>query len=55
MAKTVCSWDILIPFIRDAFMGFGVPGSDAEICTDVLLASDRRGIESHGVNRFKPI
>ena len=55
MAKTVCSWDILIPFIRDAFMGFGVPKSDAEICTDVLLASDRRDIESHGVNRFKPI
>ena len=25
------------------------------ICSDVLLESDRRGIESHGVNRFKPI
>ena len=33
----------------------GVPRKDAEICTDVLLASDKRGIESHGVNRFKPI
>ena len=55
MAKTVCSWETLIPFITDAFVGYGVPRSDAEICTDVLLASDRRGIESHGVNRFKPI
>ena len=33
----------------------GVPREDAEICTDVLLESDRRGIESHGCNRFKPI
>jgi len=28
---------------------------DAYICADVLMESDRRGIESHGVNRFKPI
>jgi LDH2 family malate/lactate/ureidoglycolate dehydrogenase len=25
------------------------------MCTDVLLESDKRGIESHGCNRFKPI
>ncbi|MGI6716307.1 MAG: Ldh family oxidoreductase [Eubacteriales bacterium] len=55
MAKVVCSWDILIPFVTDAFVGVGVPRADAEICADVLLESDRRGIESHGVNRFKPI
>ncbi len=55
MSKVTCSWDILIPFITDAFAGAGVPREDAEICADVLLESDRRGIESHGVNRFKPI
>ena len=27
----------------------------ARLCADVLLESDRRGIESHGCNRFKPI
>jgi LDH2 family malate/lactate/ureidoglycolate dehydrogenase len=32
-----------------------VPKTDAEICTDVLLEAERRGIESHGCNRFKPI
>ena len=37
------------------FQRYGVPEEDARICTDVLLESDRRGIESHGVNRFKPI
>ena len=39
----------------DVFKGYGVPQEDAEICTDVLMESDRRGIESHGCNRFKPI
>ena len=42
-------------FICDAFIGYGVPEEDAKICTDVVVESDRRGIESHGVNRFKPI
>jgi LDH2 family malate/lactate/ureidoglycolate dehydrogenase len=42
-------------FLIDAFKGYGVPEADAAICADVLLESDRRGIESHGCNRFKPI
>jgi LDH2 family malate/lactate/ureidoglycolate dehydrogenase len=42
-------------FLIDAFKGYGVPEEDARICADVLLESDRRGIESHGCNRFKPI
>lgn len=48
-------WDQMNSFIIDAFKGYGVPQEDAEICADVLLESDRRGIESHGCNRFKPI
>lgn len=48
-------WPELEAFIGAAFRGYGVPEEDAAICTDVLLESDRRGIESHGVNRFKPI
>jgi len=53
--KDIVSWDLIVPFVEDAFVGVGVPREDAEICADVLLESDRRGIESHGVNRFKPI
>ncbi len=48
-------WDLMRDFMTDAFVGYGVPRDDAEICTDVLLEADRRGIESHGCNRFKPI
>jgi len=49
------SWDLMNDFLVDAFVGYGVPREDAAICADVLLESDRRGIESHGCNRFKPI
>ena len=49
------SWDKMNNFLIDAFAGYGVPREDAAICADVLLESDRRGIESHGCNRFKPI
>lgn len=48
-------WNIIESFIVDAFQAAGVPADDARICADVLMESDRRGIESHGVNRFKPI
>jgi L-2-hydroxycarboxylate dehydrogenase (NAD+) len=51
----IVPWDVITPFIVDAFNAMGVPRDEAEICADVLLESDRRGIESHGVNRFKPI
>lgn len=49
------SWDLVHDFMVDVFVKYGVPEEDARICTDVLLESDRRGIESHGCNRFKPI
>lgn len=56
MAKTnIVDWKTITNFVIDAFVGYGIPREDAEICADVLLESDKRGIESHGVNRFKPI
>ena len=48
-------WDLMNDFMVDVFKAYGVPEEDAKICADVLLESDRRGIESHGCNRFKPI
>ena len=48
-------WTLMENFIRDAFMAYGTPRADAEICADVILESDRRGITSHGCNRLKPI
>ena len=54
MAQIV-DWKTITDFVTEAFIKYGVPEEDAKICTDVLLESDRRGIESHGCNRFKPI
>ncbi len=55
MAKMVCDWKTLHDFMVDAFKGVGVPEEDCEIVVDIILESDRRGIESHGCNRFKPV
>ncbi|MCH5198407.1 MAG: Ldh family oxidoreductase [Oscillospiraceae bacterium] len=55
MPKITLDWKTTHDFMVDAFKGVGVPADDAEIVVDVLLESDRRGIESHGCNRFKPI
>ena len=55
MPKVVCDWKTLHDFMSDAFRAVGVPDDDCEIVVDVILESDRRGIESHGCNRFKPI
>ena len=56
MSKTnIVDWKTITNFVIDSFVGYGVPREDAEICADVLLESDKRGIESHGCNRFKPV
>jgi len=48
-------FDVLERFMTDAFEAIGIPREDAEVCADVLITSDKRGIDSHGIGRFKPI
>jgi LDH2 family malate/lactate/ureidoglycolate dehydrogenase len=45
--------ETLNKFMTDVLLGVGVSLEDAEVCTDVILASDLRGIESHGIGRLK--
>lgn len=45
--------ETLRSFMQDVLLALGVPPEDAETCTDVILASDLRGIESHGIGRLK--
>ncbi|HSW35335.1 MAG TPA: Ldh family oxidoreductase [Candidatus Limnocylindrales bacterium] len=42
-------------FMVDVFKGMGVPEDEAKICADVLIESDKRGIDSHGIGRLKTI
>ncbi|HPJ35529.1 MAG TPA: Ldh family oxidoreductase, partial [Spirochaetota bacterium] len=48
-------FDLVRDFMRDVFIKIGVPEKDAEVSADVLIESDKRGIDSHGLNRMKPI
>ena len=48
-------FDSLENFMVDVFKGIGVPEEDAQICADVLITADKRGIDSHGIGRLKPI
>ncbi len=46
MAKTnIVDWKTITDFVVDAFVGYRIPKEDAEICADVLLESDKSGIE----------
>jgi L-2-hydroxycarboxylate dehydrogenase (NAD+) len=44
----------LIRFVSRSFEKLGVPATDAEIAANVLVASDLRGVDTHGVIRFNP-
>src|SRR6266576_675134 len=44
----------LVHFVQAAFEKLGVPGTDAQIAADALVAADLRGVDTHGVIRFNP-
>ena len=41
MPKMILDWKTTHDFMKDAFIGVGVPADDAEIVVDVLLESDK--------------
>ncbi len=46
------SYEKLTDFTRQVFLHMGCPPADADLATEVLLAADLRGIDSHGVARL---
>jgi len=40
-------------FMRDVFIGLGIKKEDADIIANVLITSDLRGIDTHGIQRCK--
>lgn len=48
-------FDYLENFMIDTFIAVGVPEREAKISADVLIEADKRGIDSHGIGRLKPI
>jgi LDH2 family malate/lactate/ureidoglycolate dehydrogenase len=49
------AFDEVEAFMKDGFVAIGVPPAEAAVCANVLIAADKRGVDSHGVGRFKPI
>lgn len=52
MAHMYFQIDLLERFCNDAFCKFGFTPDEAQVVTDVLLLSDKYGIESHGMQRL---
>jgi len=50
---TYKSVQFLQNFIKIAFQKSGVLEQDAIICADILITSDKRGIQSHGIGRLR--
>lgn len=48
-------FNTLEQFIKDCLSKAGVPQGDAAIIAEVLIEADKLGIDSHGINRLKPI
>ncbi len=49
------SFEDLKNYMQAVLVATGVPETDAAICVDVLIESDKRGIDSHGISRLMPI
>ncbi|MGA1872646.1 MAG: Ldh family oxidoreductase [Thermoplasmatota archaeon] len=47
-------FQVLEDFMTEVLVRIGAPMEDARICSKVVADADRRGIHSHGINRFKP-
>ena len=41
--------------MKDVFVTYGCSEEQAEVCSEVLIEADKRGIDSHGLGRLKPI
>jgi len=52
MKRVYVDVSTITSFIKQTFIKVGVPEDDADIVADVLISSDLRGIESHGIGRL---
>ena len=53
--KVIVDFAYMKKFMKDVFLSYGVTEERAEVCSDVLIEADKRGIDSHGLGRLKPI
>ena len=51
----IIDFNYMKAFMKEVFISYGVSPERAETCSDVLIEADKRGIDSHGLGRLKPI
>jgi len=51
----IVDFDYMKQFMKDVFLSYGCTEDQAEISSEVLIEADKRGIDSHGLGRLKPI
>lgn len=51
----IVDFEYMKQFMKDVFISYGCTEEQAEISSDVLIEADKRGIDSHGLGRLKPI
>ncbi len=51
----IVDFNYMKQFMKDVFLTYGCTEEQAEISSDVLIEADKRGIDSHGLGRLKPI
>jgi LDH2 family malate/lactate/ureidoglycolate dehydrogenase len=54
-ADCIIDFGYMKQFMKDVFIAYGVTPDRAETCSEILIEADRRGIDSHGLGRLKPI
>jgi len=54
-AEYTMDFETLERFMVDVLVANGVPREDAEVCGRVLIAADKRGMDTHGIQRLKLI
>jgi L-2-hydroxycarboxylate dehydrogenase (NAD+) len=51
----IIDFDYMQQFMKEVFLSYGCTEEQASISSDVLIEADKRGIDSHGLGRLKPI
>lgn len=51
----IINFEFMKQFMKDVFTTYGCTEEQAETCSEVLIEADKRGIDSHGLGRLKPI
>lgn len=53
--SVIVDFDYMQQFMKDVFLAYGCTQEQADISSEVLIEADKRGIDSHGLGRLKPI